>query len=166
MANENMNKAQKAAAMSSSSMALTYHEIFTKVNNAKDEAKKTEILRQHDSVSLRQVLKGAFDPKIQWDLPKGNPPYLPNEAPVGTEHTFLESEAKRLWHFVQGADQNLSKVKKETLYIQILEGLHETEAELLVAVKEKKLNNMYKGLTANLVKEAFGWNDDFVKLEA
>ena len=137
MANENMNKAQKAAAMSSSSMALTYHEIFTKVN-----------------------------PKIQWDLPKGNPPYLPNEAPVGTEHTFLESEAKRLWHFVQGADQNLSKVKKETLYIQILEGLHETEAELLVAVKEKKLNNMYKGLTANLVKEAFGWNDDFVKLEA
>ena len=166
MANENMNKAQKAAAMSSSSMAHTYHEIFTKVNNAKDKAKKTEILRQHDSVSLRQVLKGAFDPKIQWDLPKGNPPYLPNEAPVGTEHTFLESEAKRLWHFVQGADQNLSKVKKETLYIQILEGLHETEAELLVAVKEKKLNNMYKGLTANLVKEAFGWNDDFVKLEA
>ena len=65
MANENMNKAQKAAAMSSSSMALTYHEIFTKVNNAKDKAKKTEILRQHDSVSLRQVLKGAFDPKIQ-----------------------------------------------------------------------------------------------------
>ena len=51
-------------------------------------------------------------PKIKWDLPKGNPPYLPNEAPVGTEHTFLDSEAKRLWHFVSGADQNLSKVKK------------------------------------------------------
>ncbi len=166
MANENINQSMKMAAMSSSSMALTYHEILTKVNNAQDKAKKTEILRQYDSVSLRQILKGAFDPKIQWDLPKGNPPYLPNEAPVGTEHTFLDSEAKRLWHFVKGADQNLSKVKKETLFIQILEGLHQTEAELLIAVKEKKLNNMYKGLTANLVKEAFGWNDDFVKLEA
>ena len=47
MANENMNKAQKAAAMSSSSMALTYHEIFTKVNNAKDKATKIKILNKH-----------------------------------------------------------------------------------------------------------------------
>ena len=160
------NRALQNAAKTSSSMVLTYHEILTKVNNAKDKTKKVEVLRQYDSPAFRQVLKGAFDPKILWDLPKGNPPYLPNEAPVGTEHTFLDSEAKRLWHFVKGADQNLSKVKKETLFIQILEGLHQTEAELLIAVKEKKLNKMYKGLTANLVKEAFGWNDDFVKLEA
>ena len=145
-------------------VALTFHEILTKVNNAKDKAKKLEILQQHDSPSLRQILKGAFDPKIQWDLPAGQPPYIRNEAPVGTEHTYLDQESKRLWHFVRGADNSLTKVRKETLFIQILEGLHESEADLLINVKEKKLNNVYKGLTANLVKEAFGWNDDFVKI--
>ena len=71
-----------------------------------------------------------------------------------------------MFNFLKGGNNTLSKTRKETLFIQILEGLHQTEAELLIAVKEKKLNNMYKGLTANLVKEAFGWNDDFVKLEA
>ena len=139
-------------------------EILTKVNNAKDKAKKLEILRQYDSPSLRQILKGAFDPKIDWDLPKGAPPFIANEAPVGTEHTYLDQEAKRLWHFVKGAAANLNKMRKETLFIQILEGLHKSEADLLINVKEKKLNNTYKGLTANLVKEAFGWNDDFVKI--
>tara|TARA_B100000927_G_scaffold276957_1_gene258182 strand:+ start:1905 stop:2414 length:510 start_codon:yes stop_codon:yes gene_type:complete len=161
-----VNNSLRQAAMSSSSMALTFHEILTKVNNAKDKAKKMEVLRQYDTQALRQILKGAFDPRIEWDLPKGTPPYIENEAPVGTEHTYLETEAKRLWHFVKGADQNLSKVKKETLFIQILEGLHADEAKLLIGVKEKKLNNVYKGLTAALIKEAFGWNEDFVKLEA
>ena len=113
---------------------------------------------------MRQILKGAFDPKIEWDLPAGSPPYIANEAPLGTEHTYLDQEAKRLWHFVKGADANLNKMRKETLFIQILEGLHKSEADLLINVKEKKLNNTYKGLTANLVKEAFGWNDDFVKI--
>ena len=141
-----------------------FHEILTKVNNAKDKAKKLEILTQYDSPALRQILKGAFDPKIEWDLPAGSPPYIANEAPLGTEHTYLDQEAKRLWHFVKGADANLNKMRKETLFIQILEGLHKSEADLLINVKEKKLNNTYKGLTANLVKEAFGWNDDFVKI--
>ena len=158
------NNALKMANETSSKMALTFHEILTKVNNAKDKAKKLEILRQYDSPSLRQILKGAFDPKIDWDLPKGSPPFIANEAPVGTEHTYLDQEAKRLWHFVKGADANLNKMRKETLFIQILEGLHKSEADLLINVKEKKLNNVYKGLTANLIKEAFGWNDDFVKI--
>ena len=158
------NNALKMANETSSKMALTFHEILTKVNNAKDKAKKLEILTQYDSPSLRQILKGAFDPKIEWDLPAGAPPYIANEAPLGTEHTYLDQEAKRLWHFVKGADANLNKMRKETLFIQILEGLHKSEADLLINVKEKKLNNVYKGLTANLVKEAFGWNDDFVKI--
>ena len=53
-------------------VALTFHEILTKVNNAKDKAKKVEILRQHDTQALRQILKGAFDLKIQWDLRQAN----------------------------------------------------------------------------------------------
>ena len=160
-----LNPALKQAAATSSSMVLTFHEIFTKVNNAKDKQRKIEVLRQYDSPSMRQVLKGAFDPKIKWDLPEGTPPYIENEAPLGTEHTYLDQEAKRLWHFVVGADMNLTKVKKETLFIQMLEGLSADEAKLLIGVKDKNLNNIYKGLTSAVIKEAFGWNDDFVKIE-
>src|SRR6056300_1767820 len=93
------------------SSAPFLHEILIKVNNAKDKAKKIEVLRKNDSVPLRQVLKGAFDSKIEWDLPEGTPPYKVNEAPAGTEHTTLYTEARKLWHFVKGADPKLSKTK-------------------------------------------------------
>ena len=136
-------------------------EILTKVNNAKMKDDKIKVLIDNDSVPLRQILKGAFDPKIEWDLPEGSPPYKVNEAPAGTEHTLLFTESKRLWHFVKGADPKLSKTKKEMMYIQMLEGLHADEAQLLINVKEKKLNSLYKGLTDAVVKEAFGWNDDY-----
>ena len=140
-------------------------EIATKVNNAKDKPRKLKVLKDHDSVGLRQVLKGAFDPKIEWLLPKGDVPYVANDAPVGTEHTILQQEAKRLYLFTKGGDNTLSNNKRETLFIQMLEGLSGEEAEFLVAVVNKKVNNKYKGFTGNLVKEAFGWNDDFMKKE-
>ena len=148
-----------------SSSAPLLHEILTKVNNAKDKPAKIAVLKKNDSVPLRQVLKGAFDPNIEWDLPEGNPPYIANEAPVGTEHGLLRNEAKRLWHFVKGADGDLTKTQKETMFIQILEGLHADEAKVLLGMKSKSLNKMYKGLTESVVKEAFGWNDKFVRPE-
>ncbi len=143
------------------SSAPLFHEILTKVNNAKDKPKKIAVLKEHDSVALRQVLKGAFDPKIKWDLPEGTPPFKRNDAPAGTEHTSLFSEARRLWHFVKDADPNLTKAKREMMFIQLLEGLQEDDADLMIAVKEKTLNKRYKGLTDAVVKEAFGWNEDY-----
>ena len=140
-------------------------EIATKVNNAKDKPRKLKVLRDHDSVALRQVLKGAFDPNIEWLLPKGDVPYEANDAPVGTEHTILQQEAKRLYLFTKGGDNTLSNNKRETLFIQMLEGLSAEEAEFLVTVVNKKVNNKYKGFTANLVREAFNWNDNFMKKE-
>ena len=140
-------------------------EIATKINNAKDKPRKLKVLKDHDSVALRQVLKGAFDPKIEWLLPQGDVPYEVNDAPVGTEHTVLQQEAKRLYLFTKGGDNTLSNNKRETLFIQMLEGLSAEEAEFLVTVVNKKVNNKYKGFTGNLVKEAFGWNDDFMKKE-
>ena len=139
------------------------HEIATKVNNAKDKPRKLKVLKDNDSVPLRQVLKGAFDPKIEWLLPSGEVPYKVNEAPIGTEHTLLSQEAKRLYLFTKGGDNTLSSTKRETLFIQMLEGLTGEEAKFLVAVVNKKVNNEYKGFTANLVKEAFDWNDEFMK---
>ena len=141
-------------------------EIATKVNNAKDKPRKLKVLKDHDSVALRQILKGAFDPKIEWLLPKGNDiPFNKNDAPIGTEHTILSQEAKRLYLFTKGGDNTLSQNKRETLFIQMLEGLTGEEADFLITVVNKKINNKYKGFTANLVKEAFGWNDDFMKKE-
>jgi hypothetical protein len=72
-------------------------EIATKINNAKDKPRKLKVLKDHDSVPLRQVLKGAFHPDIKWLLPKGDVPYTPNDAPLGTDHTILSQEAKRLY---------------------------------------------------------------------
>jgi len=140
-------------------------EIATKINNAKDKPRKLKVLKEHDSVPLRQVLKGAFDPNIEWLLPQGDVPYTANDAPVGTEHTLLSQEAKRLYLFTKGGDNTLSGNKRETLFIQMLEGLSAEEADFLVTVVNKKVNNKYKGFTANLVKEAFDWDDNFMKKE-
>ena len=138
-------------------------EIATKVNNAKDKPRKLKVLKDHDSVPLRQVLKGAFHPDIKWLLPKGDVPYKVNDAPIGTDHTILSQEAKRLYLFTKGGDNTISQNKRETTFIQMLEGLSAEEAEFLIAVVNKKINNKYKGFTANLVKEAFNWNDSFMK---
>ena len=138
-------------------------EILKKVNNAKDKPKKIAVLRENESAPLKQVLKGAFDPNIVWDLPAGDPPFMANEAPIGTEHGLLRNEAKRLWHFVKGADMQMTKTQKETMFIQILEALHEEEAKLLLNVKDKRLNKVYKGLTEAVVRDAFNWKDDFTK---
>ena len=138
-------------------------EIATKVNNAKDKPRKLKVLQDHDSIPLRQVLKGAFDPNIEWLLPKGDVPYTPNDAPIGTEHTILSQEAKRLYLFIEGGDNAISQNNRETTFAQMLEGLSAEEAEFLIAVVNKKVNNQYKGFTANLVKEAFNWNDNFMK---
>ena len=153
--------AQTQGTMGSSQPLIS--EILQKVNNAKDKPKKIKVLQDHDSEALRQILKGAFDPKIEWELPEGTPPYMANEVPKGTEHTYLSDEARRLWHFVKGADMQMTKTQKETMFIQILEALHEDEAKLLLNVKDKRLNKVYKGLTEAVVRDAFNWKDDFTK---
>ena len=145
---------------------LSFHEILTKVNNAKDKPKKIEVLRKYDTNELRMFLKGAFSEKLEWLLPEGRPPYTPNDAPVGTEHTWLKQEVKRMFHFLKGGNPQLSQMKRDNMFIQMLEGLSKEEAELLIWAKDNELNKHYKGLTANLVKEAFGWNDDFMRKNA
>ena len=117
-------------------------EIATKINNAKDKPRKLKVLKDHDSVPLRQVLKGAFDPSIEWLLPKGDVPFRRNEAPIGTDHTLLSQEAKRLYLFTKGGDNSLSNTKREKIFIQLLEGLSGEEAEFLVTVVNKKLKTL------------------------
>lgn len=137
------------------------NEIFTKVNNAKDKPKKIAVLKENDTPGLRRIIKGSFDPNVKWDLPEGSPPFIANEAPEGTEHSLLENESKKFWHFVVGADAATSKTRKETMFVQILEALHKSEAEVAIQMKDKELHKHYKGLSTAVVKEAFNWNDEF-----
>ena len=140
---------------------LLYSEILDKVHKAKTKDQKVLILKQNNSEGLRMVLKSSFDPKIKWSIPEGEVPYRANDVPAGTEHTVLAMESKKLWHFIKGADAQTPQHKKEQMFIQMLEGLHESEAKLLVAAKDKRIHQVYKGLSTNVVKEAFDWTDDY-----
>ena len=158
-------RGMQALSDSGRGIPLLYSEIATKVNNAKDKPRKLKVLQDNDSVALRQVLRGAFDTKIEWAIPKGDVPYTVNEAPVGTDHTILSQEAKKLYMFVKGGDNSIKQSQRELIFIQMLEGLCAEEAEFLITVVNQKVNNKYKGFTANLVKEAFDWDDNFMKKE-
>ena len=140
---------------------LLYSEILDKVHKAKTKDQKVSILKQNNSEGLRMVLKSSFDPKILWAIPEGEVPYRANDVPAGTEHTVLAMESKKLWHFIKGADKGTPQHKKETMFIQMLEGLHDSEAKLLIAAKDKRIHQVYKGLSTNVVKEAFDWTDDY-----
>tara|TARA_B100000925_G_C21961277_1_gene453515 strand:- start:643 stop:1122 length:480 start_codon:yes stop_codon:yes gene_type:complete len=139
-------------------------EILVKVNNAKDKPKKIAVLKQYDSPGLRMVLKSSFDPKIQWRLPTGDVPFKKNDAPAGTEHTRLEQEARTLFHYIKGGNDKLKQIKCEAMFVQLLEGLHESEAEMLIAAKDKRLHQVYKGLSKQVVQESFNWDEDYLDM--
>ena len=139
-----------------------FSEILTKVAKLKTKKDKVEYLQKYNTDALRMVIKASFDPNIQWALPEGDVPYRANEAPEGTEHTVLSQEARTLFNFIRGGNGQLTQNKRETMFVQMLEGLHADEAKLIVAAKDKKLHQVYKGLSANVVKEAFNWTDEYM----
>ena len=140
-------------------------EVLDKVAKAKTKKQKIELLRQNNTDALRMVLKSSFDPRIEWELPEGDVPYTPNEAPEGTEHNMLVHEARTLYHYIKGGNPKLTQNRRENMFIQLLEGLHQSEAEIIVSAKDKGLHRKYKGLSANVVKEAFGWTEDYMQPE-
>ena len=146
-------------------MDLLISEILEKGSKVKTKKEKVTILQQYNHDALRMVIKSSFDPKIEWALPDGDVPYTRNDAPEGTEHSSLSYESRKLYHFIKGADNQISQNKRETMFVQMLEGLHESEAAVLVAAKDKKLHQMYKGLSKNVVVEAFNWDDNFMVIE-
>lgn len=134
-------------------MKLLISEVLQKAHNAKTKAEKIAILKENDSQALRSIFIINYDESIISLLPEGAPPYTPNEAPAGTEHTKLEHEARLLFHFFKGGS-NIPSLKRETMFVQMLEGLHPDEAKVVIAAKDKKLNKRYK-ITKACVSEAF-----------
>ncbi|AET72678.1 hypothetical protein SXCG_00089 [Synechococcus phage S-CAM8] len=141
--------------MENSNPRLLLSEILRKVSNAKTKAEKISLLRKHNSTALRQLLIINFDESIISMLPEGDVPYTPNDAPVGTDHSRLEQEYRGLYRFFKGGQDKLPALKRESMFVQLLEGLSEEEAELMVLVKDGRMNEKYKRLTKAVVSEAF-----------
>ena len=134
-------------------MRFLMHEVLQKVSNAKTKKEKIKLLQEMNSNALRMLLIINFDDSVVSMLPPGNVPYTPNDAPEGTEHTILEKEARLLHHFFKGGS-NVSQVKRESMFVQILEGLNSGEAEALILAKDKRIGKRWK-ITKACVSEAY-----------
>ncbi len=135
-------------------MRLLISEVLQKVSNAKTKQEKVKLLREYNTQALRYLLIWNYDDSLVCLLPPGEPPYKKNDVPPETEHTRLEHEARLFYVFFKGGNDNLTQVRREEIFLRMLEGLHIDEAELLVLVKDGRLQDKYK-ITKNVVKEAF-----------
>ena len=134
-------------------MKLLMHEVLQKVSNAKTKAQKVKLLEGYNTPALRAILIANFDESVISMLPEGEVPYKKNDAPEETEHTKLDHEYRKLYLFFKGG-ANISQTRRETLFIQLLEGLHKGEAEVLCLVKDKKIGKRWK-ITRQCVEQAF-----------
>ena len=137
------------------------HEILELASKQRSGAKKAEILQEYRNDALTSILIWNFDDSIISILPPGDVPYKENEVPVGTDHTSLRREWKHLYNFVKGGNDTLNGLRRETMFIQMLEGLHPEEAKILCLTKDKQLQTKYKISQAN-VAQAFPdirWGD-------
>ena len=130
------------------------HEVIELASKQKTKAKKIEILQEYESDSLKSILIWNFDQTVVSMIPEGAVPYKKNEVPVGTDHTSLRREWRNLYHFVKGGNDSLSSMRRETMFIQMLEGLHPEEAEIICLVKDKSLEEKYN-ITYDMVKKAY-----------
>ena len=129
-------------------------EILDLVSKQRSKAKKVDVLKEYENDALKSIFIWNFDPSVISMIPEGEVPYNKNEVPVGTDHTSLRREYKQLYHFVKGGNDQLSSLRRESMFIQMLEGLHPKEAEILVLIKDGQLNQKYK-ITREAVEEAY-----------
>lgn len=135
-------------------MKLEVHEILAEVKKRYKKDEKVEYLKKfNDDWALKDVLRGTFDDSIQWNLPEGSPPYTPNK-PESVPST-LARQHLNFKYFVKGlnSSESLSSMKRETMFVQLLESVHPEDAKILLHMKNKK--TPVRGLTKNVVQEAF-----------
>jgi hypothetical protein len=131
-------------------MQVSLSEFLEKVSKLKTRQDKINALRANDTLPLRIILQGAFDPDVEWLLPPGAPPYQPSKL-SDQEHILINS-IEKLRYYIKGFHDNLSQNKREMMFVELLERVDPKDAELLCAIKDKKLP--FKGITSEQVKEA------------
>lgn len=132
-------------------MRLGISEILLRVSKLSTDQEKINFLKQHQSAPLCSILKNVFDQTIKFILPEGAPPYKPNPYPGQELRLFAEN--RRLYLFIEGQSPNINRVRREQLFIEILEAVSPDDALLLIAMKDKMMP--YGGITGELIAEAF-----------
>ena len=165
-------------------------EVLDLVSKQRTKAKKVALLQRYGDLSLKQILKWNYDTTIISALPEGEVPYGNFEDDAMTSgnlttaisyevrrmhetgsfslgssdkqgHTTIRREARNFYRFVKGGQDSLSNLRRETMFINVLTGLHPLEAEILVLVKDGKLEERYN-ISKDVVSEAFPdiiWGD-------
>ena len=155
-------------------------EILELASKQRSNAKKVEVLKTYEHDSLKAVFIWNFDESVISLLPPGEVPYgnadeqsvysgtlsenLKKEAYGGESatgqdldgrgRTSLRKEWQNLYHYVKGGNDSLTTIRREMMFINLLQGLHPKEAEVLILTKDKKLADKYK-ITLENVKEAY-----------
>jgi hypothetical protein len=130
-------------------MQIGLCEFLAKVAKLKKTQEKIDAIKANDSIQLRIILQGAFDPNVVCLLPEGEPPYKPNDL-VDQEHVLIR-ECEKLRYYIKGFYDNLPQAKRESMFVELLERVAPEDAKLLCAIKDKKLP--FNGITINHVKE-------------
>ena len=148
------------------------YEVFDAASKQRTKAKKIEVLQRYPHDSIMAVLIWNFDETVISVLPPGDVPYGTNREDNSMTGTLsdkindavsmmsesgstslgsqdqgkasIRAEYKKFYNFLKGGNNGLSGLRRETMFINILEGLHPLEAEILILVKDKKLTDKYK----------------------
>ena len=154
-------------------------EVFDIVSKQRSAAKKVEALKKFEHDSLKALFIWNFDSSVISLLPPGEVPYssMKDEqnntgtlttrigqqvntlahnqtTHVNEGHTTLRREWTKLYNFIKGGNDSLNGLRRETMFIQILQGLHPLDAEILCLVKDKELQKKYK-ITRSMVEDAY-----------
>lgn len=136
-------------------MKTTVPQIFEEVEKAKSKESKIKVLKSYENPVLRGLLQVNFNPAVKVHLPEGEPPFKKDTSiPIGYSETNLYAEWRRFYIWLD-ANSNLKKARKEELFIQFLEGIHWTEAELVCLAKDRKLQSKFVSIKEDLIREAF-----------
>jgi len=136
-------------------MHLLVSEILDKFEAAKTREEKIAVLQDNVTDPLLVLLRLNYDHMLKMDLPDGEPPFKKDtDKPIGYSESSLQLELRRFYVWLD-PNVNLPKIKKESLFVNMLEGIHWTEAEALCLAKDRKLQTKYKSLKEDIVREAF-----------
>ena len=131
-------------------MQTMMSDIFEELKATKSSKKKIEILHKYDTPVFREFCAYVVNPNIQWMVPKGIPPYEKAD-PINMEEALYET-VRRLYLFVKGGgNDNLTKIKREEIFINTLQTIHPKDAELLIKVKDKEKI----GITEKVINDAW-----------
>jgi len=135
-------------------MKLLVPEIFEQASALKTKKERIDFFRKHGTPEFKDIIRINYDETIECLLPKGVPPYTPDDAPVGKAPSHLGKKFRRFKYFFNGpTGLKMEPLKRESTFIELLESIHASEADVLVLAKDKKLK--YPGVTKKLCEDAF-----------